>query len=57
MVFAVYTPRGRVYTPVVAYMHLWLRIYTCGLYTNLLLWRTVLRTQRTYDTRPWCFWS
>ena len=31
------TPGGRVYTPVVAYIHLWLRIYTCGLYTNLFI--------------------
>ena len=23
--------------PVVAYIHLWLRIYTCGLYTNLFI--------------------
>ena len=25
------------YTPVVVYIHLWLRIYTCGLYTNLFI--------------------
>ena len=54
MVYAVYAPGGRVYTPVVAYIHLWF-IYKIVHYKAWPLWHVVWCIQRIYDPQPWCF--